>query len=177
MWKALKTYPDVGRMVWQWDGGDSNDLTVWDQYFSWAGSGWGINKTDGTKPTNLSTLGNQVWDDNHASSGPDLIVTDVKIQQTSWNVGSTINFVITIKNQGTASTASSWLGSNFFVDGSYVDWCGENATLSAGASRTFTSKGWKATKTSFQLRGLADYPNYYAETNENNNDKTVSISR
>lgn len=69
MWKALKTYPDVGRMVWQWDGGDSNDLTVWDQYFSWAGSGWGINKTDGTKPTNLSTLGNQVWDDNHSNSG------------------------------------------------------------------------------------------------------------
>jgi hypothetical protein len=85
--------------------------------------------------------------------------------------------VITIKNQGNASTSSNWLGSHFFVDGTWVDWCGENATLAAGASQTFTSKGWKATKTNFQLRGLADYPNYYTESNEINNDKTVTISR
>ncbi len=49
----------VGRVVWHWDGHDYNDLTantVW-------GGGWEIN--DCVKPTNLSWLGQQVWNDNH----------------------------------------------------------------------------------------------------------------
>ncbi|ANE46586.1 hypothetical protein SY83_10220 [Paenibacillus swuensis] len=49
----------VGKMVWHWDGGDAFDLTN-------TGGGWGgdINRTDGTKPTNLTWLGSKVWDAN-----------------------------------------------------------------------------------------------------------------
>jgi hypothetical protein len=50
----------IGRIVWQWDGSDDNDLTV----NTSKGGGWEIN--DCTNPTNLSWLGQQVWDDNHS---------------------------------------------------------------------------------------------------------------
>lgn len=177
MFKALQTYPDVGRIVWQWHGGDNNDLTNWDPYFSWAGAGWGTDKTDGTKPTNLSPLGSLVWDDNHeVPSGVDLIVTNVGVNQTSWSVGNTITFKITVKNNGGTSTNASWLGNLFYVDGTYVAWGGQNATLQPGQSATFTSSGWTATKTSFSLQGIADFPNYYPETNENNNSLTKTVT-
>ncbi len=51
----------VGRIVWQWDGSDDNDLTV----NTSKGGGWEIN--DCTNPTNLSWLGEQVWKDNHSN--------------------------------------------------------------------------------------------------------------
>lgn len=50
----------IGRIVWHWDGGDDNDLTV----NTSQGGGWEIN--DCANPTNLSWLGQKVWDDNHA---------------------------------------------------------------------------------------------------------------
>lgn len=50
----------IGRVVWAWDGGDRNDLTTGDD----PGGGWQIN--DRTRPTNLTWLGQRVWDDNHA---------------------------------------------------------------------------------------------------------------
>ena len=177
MFRALQNHPHVGRMVWQWTGGDSNDLTNWDQYYSWSGSGWGITPPDGTRPTNLSPLGALVWDDNHAVSGADLVVTSVGIQESSWNVGSTIHFTVTVTNQGSATTSANWLGNLWYVDGGWVDWAGYNATVGPGQSRTFVSSGWNATKTNFSLRAVTDYPNYYAETNENNNEKTVAIAR
>jgi hypothetical protein len=49
----------VGRIVWQWDGGDNNDLTV----NTSQGGGWEIDNCQ--NPTNLSWLGQQVWKDNH----------------------------------------------------------------------------------------------------------------
>jgi hypothetical protein len=49
---------DVGRVVWHWDGSDWNDLTV-------PGGGWLIN--DCANPTNLSWMGQKIWDDNHSS--------------------------------------------------------------------------------------------------------------
>lgn len=51
---------NIGRIVWQWDGGDANDLTSGTSQ----GGGWEIN--DCQNPTNLSWLGQQVWSDNHA---------------------------------------------------------------------------------------------------------------
>jgi|GEM_PF-1948235 len=46
----------VGRVVWHWDGSDYNDLTV-------SGGGWMIN--DCQNPTNLTWMGQKIWDDNH----------------------------------------------------------------------------------------------------------------
>ncbi len=50
---------NIGRVVWHWDGGDDNDLTTGTSQ----GGGWEID--DCANPTNLSWLGQQVWNDNH----------------------------------------------------------------------------------------------------------------
>jgi hypothetical protein len=49
----------VGRIVWHWVGGDDNDLTE----NTSMGGGWEIDNCE--NPTNLSWLGQQVWNDNH----------------------------------------------------------------------------------------------------------------
>lgn len=50
----------IGRIVWHWDGSDNNDLTAGTS----RGGGWEIN--DCANPTNLSPLGQWVWNDNHS---------------------------------------------------------------------------------------------------------------
>ncbi|MBC7810771.1 MAG: cellulase family glycosylhydrolase [Burkholderiales bacterium] len=50
---------NIGRIVWHWDGHDYNDLT---DGSTWGG-GWEIDSC--TDPSNLSWLGQRVWDDNH----------------------------------------------------------------------------------------------------------------
>ncbi len=50
----------IGRVVWHWDGSDNNDLTTGTS----RGGGWEIN--DCANPTNLSQLGQWVWNDNHS---------------------------------------------------------------------------------------------------------------
>ena len=49
----------IGIIVWHWDGHDWNDLTA---NTTWGG-GWEINNC--ANPTNLSWLGQQIWDVNH----------------------------------------------------------------------------------------------------------------
>ncbi|REE85139.1 fibronectin type III domain protein [Paenibacillus taihuensis] len=56
----------VGRIVWSWgseDGGSDFDLTK--KETTTQGAGWEIDHTDGSKPTNLTWMGNVVWDDTH----------------------------------------------------------------------------------------------------------------
>jgi hypothetical protein len=48
----------IGRIAWQWTGVDAHKLTQ-------NSGAWAINKTDGSKPTNLSFVGNLIWKDNH----------------------------------------------------------------------------------------------------------------
>jgi hypothetical protein len=61
----------IGRIVWHWWGGDRNDLTT-----SGNGGGWHVDRTDGTKPTNLTALGEFVWADNHAPAGEIIFADD-----------------------------------------------------------------------------------------------------
>lgn len=91
----------VGRIVWHWLGGDDNTLTT-------SGGGHQIDRTDGVKPTNLTWLGNLVWDDNHATSSGDSTATNL-VQNpdfetgtlSSWNVVKA--FISGIVHSGTKS--------------------------------------------------------------------------
>lgn len=49
----------IGRIVWHWDGSDYNDLTTGTS----RGGGWEIDSC--VDPTNLSVLGERIWQDNH----------------------------------------------------------------------------------------------------------------
>jgi hypothetical protein len=57
---------NLGRIAWQWYGGDIHDLTTGGTQ----GGGWEVNRTDGSKPTNLSFVGNLVWLDNRGELRP-----------------------------------------------------------------------------------------------------------
>lgn len=48
---------NIGRMSWAWDSAGMPMTTE--------GCGWAVDKTDGTKPGNLSWLGELIWMDNH----------------------------------------------------------------------------------------------------------------
>ena len=55
----------VGRICWHWDAGDPHKLTTTGE-----GGGFSIDKSDGSKPGNLSFTGNLVWDDLHGGIIP-----------------------------------------------------------------------------------------------------------
>ncbi len=55
---------NIGRVVWHWFGGDGNYLVDGAQH-----GGYLIDRTDGSRPGNLSWLGGYTWDDNHGSGG------------------------------------------------------------------------------------------------------------
>lgn len=59
---------EVGRFVWAWWGGDKNDLTT-------SGNGGGQNLNSLTNPTNLSALGQLVWNDNRRSENLETLQT------------------------------------------------------------------------------------------------------
>lgn len=46
-----------GYAVWHWDGSDTHDLTRGTS----RGGGWEIDRTDGSRPNNLSFVGNLIW--------------------------------------------------------------------------------------------------------------------
>lgn len=60
----------VGRVVWHWFPGDGNSLTAAEKKDG-NESGWAIDRTDGTRPTNLSWLGERIWNDNHDLPPPE----------------------------------------------------------------------------------------------------------
>ena len=53
----------IGRCVWNWSPTDSQHLCAPDD----KGGGWQVDTTDGSRPSNLSWLGDKVWDDNHGT--------------------------------------------------------------------------------------------------------------
>ncbi len=54
---------EIGRVAWSWESGDAFDLTTGTSQ----GGGYEIDRADGTKPGNLSWMGNLIWDDNHGA--------------------------------------------------------------------------------------------------------------
>ncbi|MDX2100528.1 MAG: cellulase family glycosylhydrolase [Leptolyngbyaceae cyanobacterium bins.59] len=184
----------VGRVVWAWNGGNDsdavqNDLTTGiSPNGPWSGSGGGKFINSCTNPTNLTWLGQKVWADTRAAAvvsptpapvtpiqGTDLVITDLKVKQSTFQVGDRVQFEMTVKNQGSVATPSAWLGNAIQVDGVKVDWSGMNTMLAPGESKVFTSQGWTVTKTSFALSALVDDYNMIRETDESNNTRNVTV--
>ena len=80
---------NVGRIGWQWCGVDTHKLVATGE-----GGGFDIDNTSGAKPTNLSFVGNLIWDDNHAGinlSSPEIIPPAVIIFNTGFEEGSPVS--------------------------------------------------------------------------------------
>jgi mannan endo-1,4-beta-mannosidase len=73
----------IGRLLWHYWSWDNNALTT----ASWGGSsGDSVNKTNGSRPTNLTWLGEKVWDDTHNLPEPKM---GIPLNRFAWNASST----------------------------------------------------------------------------------------
>ena len=108
-------------------------------------------------------------------SGPsiaDLIIQAVTWSPASPSIGDTVTFTATIKNQGGSRADSSRV--HFYIDGSsrgYQDIQG----IAAGATLTKTFI-WAAQAGSHTVKAWVDIENQITESDENNNEKTVTFS-
>jgi len=118
-------------------------------------------------------------------STPDLVVTDIAWSPSAPTSGNAVTFSVTIMNQGSGATPSNTIHSvSFSVDGTQVSWSDNStASLAPGATRTVTansgpggSSTWTATAGTHTIQAWVDDVNRIAESNENNNTLTESLS-
>jgi len=119
---------------------------------------------------------------------PDLIVSSLTWAPANPNAGDHVVFTAVVTNQGTAATsAGTILGLGFYLDGNtgganaWEDT--DTASLAPGASVTLTATGgtggvnyWIATAGSHTVTAWADDVNRIAESNENNNKLTQTLT-
>ena len=101
----------------------------------------------------------------------DLIISGITWSPTNPAVGSSVTFTVTIKNQGSGGALSSYV--YYYIDGSKVD-SDSVSSIPAGDTTTETFS-WKAKAGSHSVKAVADAGNTVSESNEGNNDKTVTF--
>lgn len=101
----------VTRLSWAWAGGDNNDYCS--SGGDGTGGGYNINKTDGTKPTNLSAFGSLIWDDSHTTPGSNVSVTGVSVSPTSISlaVGASSQLTATVSPANATNNSVNWSSS------------------------------------------------------------------
>lgn len=81
---------NVGRVAWHWYPGDDNKLTA--ETNSWTpGGGWLVDVTDGSRPANLSWMGELAWDDNRGAA---LIIDNqpTPLDRTGWTASASNSY-------------------------------------------------------------------------------------
>ena len=104
------------------------------------------------------------------------LLPDVVVTQLSYANGI---FTSTVENQGSAATpAGVVVAVGYSVDGKYKTWGGIQGPLAAGASVTIGTNGAPYTIPSgtHTIRAYVDDLNRFAESNENNNQLTQSVT-
>jgi uncharacterized repeat protein (TIGR01451 family) len=107
-----------------------------------------------------------------ADTGPDLIVQSISLSPGDPSIGVTVTITVTIKNQGSAGAERSHVECQ--VDGIILDTKSINP-LDAGATAAVTFT-WKAEVGSHTIKAVADSTGLIAETNENNNTTTYTLT-
>lgn len=102
---------------------------------------------------------------------PDLIIESIIWTPTAPSQADAVTISVTVKNQGDAQALPSRI--NFYVDGHLKQYL-DIPSVSAGATlvRGFN---WTAEAGSHDIKATIDEENWIAESNDSNNDKTVSI--
>jgi len=101
----------------------------------------------------------------------DLIIENITWSPESPSVGETITFTVTIKNQGNAKAYSSRVF--LYIDDTSMGYQKvQTIAVDSTVSETFT---WTVQEGSHAIRAVADKENWLLESNEDNNEKTVTF--
>jgi len=102
---------------------------------------------------------------------PDLIIEAIAWSPASPSIGETVIFTVTIRNQGTDNAGNSKV--YYFIDAVQLGYDYVSSIDSGGTTtETFT---WKAEEGSHTVKVVADYNDEVAESDETNNEKTVTV--
>ncbi len=118
------------------------------------------NESNNQKTYTLSTL------------SADLIIDSITWSPSEPSVGSTVFFNVTVKNRGTVVAISSRV--NFYIGGAswgYKD----DGRINPGETLTLTFS-WFAKAGPYNIKAIVDKNDVVTETDEDNNEKTVSFS-
>jgi subtilase family serine protease len=102
---------------------------------------------------------------------PDLMVDSVSYLPANPAIGDTVTFKITVKNHGGGKANDYNVG--YYIDGTFLDSNLVDQTAS-GASVNMTFD-WQVQNGRHTFKALADYTNLVDESNEKNNDSSVTI--
>ena len=102
---------------------------------------------------------------------PDLVIETITWSPEKPSKGDTVTFSVTIKNQGSGKAIRTRV--YFYIDGFFKRY-EDVQSIDAGGlvTKTFT---WHAEAGSHTFRAVADGEEWIPESNENNNEKTVTI--
>ena len=103
---------------------------------------------------------------------PDLVVQNITLSPASPSIGDTLTFTVSVKNQGGTRANPSHVC--FYIDGS-LRGSKEVQGIDAGATMTNTFT-WTAKTGSHTIKAVADSDSEVAESNETNNERTVTFS-
>ena len=110
------------------------------------------------------------------AAAPDLIVSNLTASNNQAPQGSKVTLTATIKNQGTANAVASQ--TEFLLDNSTRIGLVNTAALAPGASVQVSVDWYTANvkKGQHTIKATADKNNAVAESNENNNTATITVS-
>lgn len=103
---------------------------------------------------------------------PDLAIAAITPSTVAAPAGETVDFSVTIENQGTLRTDASRV--HFYIDGTSLGFLAlPEIEASASVTRTFS---WKSQDGAHEIEARADPDGEVIETDESNNDKTIIFS-
>jgi hypothetical protein len=146
---------NIGRMYWAWDDGG---LPLCN---SGQNRGWSINRTDGSKPTNLTWAGSLVWDDNRGNlTAPVPMYNLPPSVLTNGNFNTNTNGWANWGGFSRVTTAPAWNGTGY----------AQIAAGSGGFGQDFTVRPNTTYRLSAAAYGSADLGLKYPYANENMRD-------
>lgn len=103
--------------------------------------------------------------------------TDLSIESIAWtpadpSIGDTVTITVSIKNKGPGQASFSHM--DYYIDDTFLDsvYAGQ---INAGKTMV-NSVTWQAVPGTHTIKAIGDANNNVAETNETNNEKTVTLS-
>ena len=123
--------------------------------------------------TETDESNNELETDYEATALPDLIVESITWTPPSPSIGDKVTFTVTINNQGHGNSRSSTV--NYYVDGSTRRLTRDRVDALAPGQSATAGFTWQAETGSHRFRAVADAYGVVTETDESNNEFTVTL--